>query len=627
MPSSPLGKRLTGGRRGLSDGQVSIAGFGRDLRDLDEGAVLIMAWHRPVRRASSLLLLAAAMLGRAAVAQAQDVPGSIPNRDQVELPVPDPQREPAVASVDSRAALQAQTCPFATSALRVRIDRLRFIRPDGGAPQPEIVGALQRVTAPGEERSIVVVCTIRDRANQALRDAGYVASVQIPPQSIEGGDLQLQVVTARIVEVRVRGEPGPYRDLLSARVAQLKRLDPLREDDAERLLLLSGDVPGLEVRLGLSPAGTAPGEVIGDLSVSYQRAAAFGNVQNYNSRQTGRETGYARLEVYGLTGLSDVTYVGASTTADFREQYIAQAGHSFGIGRGGASISARGTYAWSRPDLGPLDLRTRSLIAGVEASLPVVRAVDRNLSVATGFDFIEQRTYIGPPSQGGLLNRDKTRTVFARLSGDVGEQRFDGQVLSALSGFIEVRKGLDILGATKAFGFDGGAVLPSRIEGRADAFVVRGDVDGVFGIGSIFSIAGQARGQWTSDPLLNLDEFSVGNLSIGRGYDPGANSGDRAIAGRAELRAQVPVTRRVGTELFGFYDHVRIENLDTNSTEGKRTLRSAGGGLRVTLPGIARLEVMYAKALDRALSNDDAPPSGRVLVSLTARFLPSGFFD
>lgn len=585
-----------------------------------------MAWDRPIRQAWCLLILAAA--GWSTVAQAQGIPGAIPNRDQVELPTPDPNRDPAVASVDSRAALQIQTCPFETSALRVRIDRLLFARPDGSPLQPEIAAALGRIRAPGDEQSVRVVCTIRDQANQALRDAGYVASVQIPPQSIEAGDLQLRIVTARIVEVRVRGEPGPYRDLLAARVAQLKRLDPLREDDAERLLLLSGDVPGLEVRLGLSPAGTAPGEVIGDLSVSYRRASLFGNVQNYNSRQTGRETGYARLEVYGLTGLADVTYVGASTTADFREQYIAQAGHSFGIGRGGASLSARGTYAWSRPDLGPLDLRTRSLIAGVEANLPLVRAVDRNVSVGGGFDFIEQRTYIGPPSEGGLLNRDKTRTLFARISGDVTEQRFDGQILSALAGFVEVRQGLDVLGATRPFDFSGGSVLPSRVEGRADAFVVRGEIDGVFGIGPVFSIAGQARGQWTADPLLNLDEFSVGNLSIGRGYDPGANSGDRAIAGRAELRAQVPVARSVATELFGFYDHVRIENLDTTSgDEGRRTLRSAGGGLRLTLPGTARLEVMYAKALDRALLINDARPSGRVLVSLTARFLPRGFFE
>ncbi len=587
-----------------------------------------MAWDRPIRQAWSTLLVAVAIVGASTATRAQDAPGAVPNRDQVELPVPDPQREPAVASVDSRAALQAHTCPFESSVLRVRIDRLRFARPDGGVPQPEILAALGRVRAPGEDRPIRVVCAIRDEANRALRDAGYVASVQIPPQSIESGDLQLQIVTARIVEVRVRGEPGPYRDLLTQRVEQLKRLDPLREDDAERLLLLAGDVPGLEVRLGLSPAGTAPGEVIGDLSVSYQRAAAFFNVQNYNSVQTGRETGYARLEVYGLTGLSDITYVGASTTADFREQYIAQAGHSIGIGRGGATVGVRGTYAWSRPDLDVVDLRTRSLIAGIEANLPLIRAVDRNLSVGGGFDFIEQRTYSGPPSQGALLNRDKTRTVFARLSGDVSEQRFDGQLLSALSGLVEVRQGLDILGATPPFDGGGGSILPSRIDGRADAFVARGEVDGVLGIGSVFSIAGAGRVQWTNDPLLNLDEFSVGSLSIGRGYDPGANSGDRAYAGRAELRAQVPVVRRVGTELFGFYDHVRIQNLDSDpgSTEARRTLRSAGGGLRVTVPGVARLEVMYAKPLDKALFNDKDKPRARLLLSLTARFLPGGLF-
>lgn len=586
-----------------------------------------MALHRPASSgpiAKILNTAIVAMLLFAAPAAAQDVPGSIPNRDQVELPRPAPEVAPRT-SVDSRGAVDAPACPFETSSLRVRIDRLRFTRPDGSPPQPEIAEALARVSAPGGERPIRIVCEIRDHAAEALRRGGFVASVQIPPQNIDAGELALQIISARIVEVRVRGEPGPYRSALEERIAQLKSLDPLRENDAERILLLLGDVPGLDVRLGLRPAGTAPGEVIGDLSVSFRRAALFANVQNYNSRQTGRETGYARVEVYGLTGLYDTTYIGASTTADFREQYIAQAGHSFGFGPRGLTVSANGTYAWSRPDLGALDLRTRSLIAGLEANLPIVRAVGRNVTVGGGLDWTEQRTYFGGGGERVLLNRDKTRTLFARLGGDLVEQRYDGQILSALSGAIEVRRGLGILGATGRFG-EGETVLPSRIEGRADAFVVRAEFDGVFGLGPIFSIAGSGRGQWTPDPLLNLDEFSVGNLSIGRGYDPGANSGDRALAGRAELRAQVPVSRRIATELFGFYDHVELRNLDQNSTEANRTLRSAGGGFRMTLPGTARLEIMYAHPFDRALSNRDRP-KGRLLVSLTARLLRRGLFE
>ena len=118
---------------------------------------------------------------------------------------------------------------------------------------------------PTGDQPIRVVCDIRDQANAALRRDGWVASVQIPAQSIDGGELQLQVVTARITEIRVRGDAGPYASRWRRGIASCSALDPLNERDAERALLLAGDVPGLDVQLSLRPAGTQPGEVIGDL--------------------------------------------------------------------------------------------------------------------------------------------------------------------------------------------------------------------------------------------------------------------------------------------------------------------------------------------------------------------------
>jgi len=132
------------------------------------------------------------------------------------------------------------------------------------------------------------------------------------------------------------------------------------------------------------------------------------------------------------------------------------------------------------------------------------------------------------------------------------------------------------------------------------------------------------RGQWSNRPLLNFDEFAVGNLTIGRGYDPGANSGDRAIGGTIELRAKVLRSPKARVEMFGFYDAVRIWNLDSNSTENNRALRSYGGGMRLTLPGIALLEVTYAHPQDKALSFDKAPPPNRLLISLTMQLVPFG---
>ena len=130
-------------------------------------------------------------------------------------------------------------------------------------------------------------------------------------------------------------------------------------------------------------AGTVPGEVTGDLVVRYSPFALILNAQNFGSKAIGRTTGTARAEYYGLTGLSDRTFVGVSSTADAKEQISVQAGHYLGDSKG-RTAGMRLSYAWSRPDLGLLDIRSRSVIAGLDFNVPLVRALTRNLNAGGG---------------------------------------------------------------------------------------------------------------------------------------------------------------------------------------------------------------------------------------------------
>ena len=545
-----------------------------------------------------------------------------PSREEVTPPTPTTQPQAPTVSVDSRGALVQSSCPFETSPIRLSLTSVRFTRPDGAALQPQIAQTLMHLPTPTGDQPIKAVCDIRDAANAALRRDGWVASVQIPAQSIDGGELLLQVVTARITEIRVRGTPGPYRGALEARLQELRKLDPLNERDAERALLLAGDIPGLDVQLSLRPAGTQPGDVIGDLLITYRPFTIIANAQNFNSRALGRETLYARAEVYGLTGLQDVTYLGVSSTADFSEQQIVQAGETVGIGQSGLSLGPRIVYAWSKPDLGALDLKTTTLIAGFDITAPLKRSLNTNLRANAGVDYVDQRTTVQTTGAGATpLNIDKLRIVFARLSVDLTGRRQDGSIFATLRGGLEVRKGLGILNATRSGTASGSGAVPSRVDGNAQAFVARFDMDGQVGFARYFSLNGAVRAQYSHDPLLNYEEFSLGNLTIGRGYDPGANSGDKAVGTRAELAARIPFrTDFVVPQVFGFYDTVWLTNLDRNSTEVSRHLRSFGGGLRLVIANKLSLEAIYAHPQDRALTIDKAPPPDRVLISLTARF-------
>jgi len=567
-------------------------------------------------------LLAAAILYPHAASAQQ--PPSPPSRPEISPPVPQTTAPRARLRIDENGALPRTDCPLASSSLAVDIRHVQFTGIDGAELDPGVREALSDIGAPGAQ-TVAVVCDIRDRANAALRRAGYIATVQIPPQTITSGELRLEVITARIVEVRIRGDAPPYRNEIAARVERLKSLDPLNERDAERILLLAGDIPGLDVQMSLLPAGTRPGEVIGELNLVYRPYSVLANVNNLGSRQLGREAAYVRAEVYGLTGAADATYLGASTTFDFQEQRVVQIGHLTGLGSGGTNLEGSFLYAWSRPDIGLLDLRSRSLIGGLSIATPLRRTRRQSIGLVGGFELIEQRTRIHSGGASAALNRDKLRVAFLRAEAGFRDYRPLGGEAWSLLGSLEIRQGLDILGATRTGSFSAGGYTPSRFSGDASALVVRAHLEGVAAIGPIFSIAAQGTGQWANHPLLNFEEFSIGNLTIGRGYDPGSNSADRAIALRGELRAKVHDDNKVRVELFGFYDSVWLWNLDPNAVENGRRLGSWGGGVRALLPGRALLEATYAHPEDPPLLRPGAHRApDRVLLSLTFQFPPGG---
>jgi len=538
-------------------------------------------------------------------------------RQELELPK---EAEPTTGfevQVERNASLRAN-CPFEGQALTTELTGVSFVESNGSQVSPQIAETLARIDIPTGTQPLSVVCDIRDAANQALRRDGWIATVQIPQQELQD-NLQLNVVSARLAEVRIVGDPGPYRSMLEKRLEALQALSPLNEKDAERILLDIADVPGMELRMALAPSGGTPGDVIGNLSVSYEPYAVYLNARNYNSNRIGRETAYGRFEYYGLTGLADMTYVGAQTTFDFEEQFIAQLGHEFGFGKRGIRVGGDVTFAKSKPDIENLDLETDALLANLRVKYPLMRTSQSLAGVTLGFDYVDQATDVA----GFSLSKDAIRSLYLR--GDLSGTRRAPGVSAAFSydGFLEVRKGLDIFGATQiadsgtAFTDD---VSASRPFGQGDSFIARGGLGLNASLGRLLGASARTEMQWTDNPLLNYDEYSLGNLSIGRGYDPGANSGDRALGGAFEVSANVIPSTRPNVQLFGFYDIVQVENLDFGTPDPKRTLASTGGGVRVSLGGDVRAELTYAKPLDRAIFSDKEKPPERFMFSITTKF-------
>jgi hemolysin activation/secretion protein len=168
-------------------------------------------------------------------------------------------------------------------------------------------------------------------------------------------------------------------------------------------------------------------------------------------------------------------------------------------------------------------------------------------------------------------------------------------------------------------------VPPARFEGIPDATVVRARLaaearpfeDVTFFLG--------ATAQYSRDPLFAFEEFSAGNYTVGRGYDPATLVGDKGVGLQAELRfgrldPQSPGDLAVQPYLF--FDSAWVGNEDQLFvTEMREDLHSAGGGIRALLGDRAQLDLVVAVPLVAAGLFAETPDP-RVLFSFTTRLWP-----
>lgn len=519
----------------------------------------------------------------------------------------------------NRDASMSGVCPFAQSSLKANIQSVTFETPNGEQIPQKVLSGLSGLFSPQGETPLSYICDIRDQANQVLREAGWLATVQIPQQELVN-DLRLNVILARLTAVEIVGEPGQYRAMIEKRLDYLKSIYPLNENDAERVLLMLADTPGLSLGLSLSPKqGGLPGDVVGMLRVNFEPYAAFVNTRNFNGHQTGRETLLGRVEFYGLTGFADVTYLGAQTTYDRNEQFVAQLGHEFGFKNNKLRLGLNGTYGIAKPDIVNLPLRSETVALNAELSYSLSRRPNFRADMAIGFDYADQTTNIGVVK----LSEDAGRAIYLRADMQkFGKALAQGRTIS-YGGFAEIRQGVNMLNATE-FSSNGFAltdgVSASRPFGNSKALILRAGADASLALNSKFTLNGVVQGQWSNDPLLNYEEFSAGSLTTGRGYDPGAQSGDRAVGASLEAAWEAYNHINYRVDVFGFYDTVKVENLDVGTLEPARSLNSIGGGVRYTLSKGVLAELTYAKPLDRVLPLDEQRPTDRLLFSLTGRF-------
>jgi hemolysin activation/secretion protein len=589
---------------------------------------------RPARHLARLVI--GSLLSTVASAAAAQVPPTPqpsqtlpPTREEVTRPEAQPIERQA-PQLEVEGGIERAPCALDSPEFANIRFTLRGAVFDGlqGLPPGELNPSFSKLV--GTDQPISVVCAIRDRAATILRSAGYIAAVEVPEQKIADGVVHFQVLMAHLVQVRVRGDASGAERIIAGYLNQLTKQPVFNRYEAERYLLLASDLPGYSVRLTLRPTAK-PGEVLGDVTVQRTPAYADVNIQNGGSHALGPWGGFARAQLFGLTGLADRTTFAAFSTVDFDEQQTVQVGHDFRFGPSGLGAGGLFTYAWAHPSIpGGANVRARTLLATLQIDYPFIRTLGTTLRGSTGLDFVNQAVdFNGKP-----LSRDKLRVGFLRFNLDALSTSFsNGRSLAEpvwhLSGQLELRKGLGIFDATDPCGpagIDCAApnIGPSRTEGISTAAVVRALLYGEYSPVPKLTLALGGRAQYAWKPLLSFEEFSAGNYTVGRGYDPGSLLGDRGWGTQAEIRVGSRIPRaanKAAVEGYAFWDHARVSNLDRLLIiDQPNHLDSVGGGARVTFDRFT-LDGGLAVPLTRIGAPARKPPV-RFLVSLTTRLWP-----
>ncbi|MEP6345908.1 MAG: ShlB/FhaC/HecB family hemolysin secretion/activation protein [Parasphingorhabdus sp.] len=488
----------------------------------------------------------------------------------------------------------------------------------------------------GKDVPVSIVCDIRDRAATILRSQGYLAAVQVPPQTIDEGTVRFDVLMARMTAVQVRGNAGPSEGLLQKYIQKLADQEVFNINVADRYLLLARDIPGLDVRLSLRPvsaeSGGQPGEVVGEFNVVRTPIYADINIQNFGSEEVGRFGGLARLRFNGLTGMGDETIISGYSTSDFKEQQVLQASHEFRVGGEGLKLGANFTYAWTKPELaGGFDVRSETLVAGAYANYPFVRKQSRNIFGTIGLDYIDQRTDI----LGVRTNEDRLSIAYARMDfNQIDPESISGrgdysafEPKWGIGGSLELRQGLNILGASQGCGpafvnCIGQTVFPTRADGDPTAFVVRGQAKIDYRPTPLLAFTLKPRLQYSPDALFSYEEISGGNYTTARGYDPGTIIGDSGYGLQTEVSygSLIPDTPNgVAIQPYLFFDLMGVWN--KNIPGDPQKLYSAGGGFRATIGQQANLDLTTVVPLKRS-AFQTRRDSARVLLSLTVQLAP-----
>ncbi|MFA5960811.1 MAG: POTRA domain-containing protein [Tatlockia sp.] len=414
--------------------------------------------------------------------------------------------------------------------------------------------------------------------------AGYFLSKAIlPPQEISNGAVKVTVIEGFISEIKVQGVTKPElirflekfgKAITANRPAKLAYL--------EKKLLILNDTPGFGVKSVLAPDPAVPLGSTLTLVTEYDPVQVTLMQDNYQTRFLGPDetTLFAQSNSSIIPG--GTLYARLLNANEQRNLQYYEMRHDQVLGTNGLILTLDSFVTLTHPKfvLTPLKIFGQSSDANVSLSYPLIRTKQRNLRI---FGQFESMTNFSN-ALGEQLYIDRIRDVYfiAQYSDFLWKgEDFLNFTLDA---------GLNVLGA-------GGLGFRSRT-GADPSFlklVLTASRNQV--INDHFSVYALVTAQHSNHILPAAETFFFGGPFIGRGYDWAQFTGDKGVAGKAELRLNTAPNWRFlkQVQYFGFYDSGKVWSLIDGIPPISGT--SAGFGLRAMISKNINAEGFFGKPI------------------------------
>jgi hemolysin activation/secretion protein len=459
----------------------------------------------------------------------------------------------------------------------------------------------------GKEVSVAEVFEVANAMELRYRQDGFVTSrVLVPEQVVSDGRFRIRVIEGYVAELVFQGDAGPASAALDQLMAGLTAQRPIRLAEVERRLLLANDLPGLSVKAGLEPSATAQGGSVLVVRTERRDRDLSTSIDNRATPYVGGHQLTAQGTWFGLGPRADRMAVSLRSSLPVGRMTSVGLNYEAVVNSGGSTLGLSLSNSRSQPKLELAALNIQSQVNSLVGTWaqPLKRSREENLRSVVQLEWRDVRTDLS----GAPFTHDRLHIARIGLSYDRADS-FDG--ITAARAIVH--QGLS---NPKAASSDG--VQPTRVNGRTDFTKLTLDVSRLQQLGARTHAWASLTAQYSQRALLASEELSLGGAHYGRAYDEGEISADKGAALMVELRHHPEFLPR-NAQLFGFADAGRLGAAAGGAAPNRTKLASAGGGVRMNLPGSALATLELAKPLNTEVRSQ-ASKSLRTFVSLSAPF-------